>query len=375
MSTDTAGRVWAHLADGLQLREARIEIGAGSIQTLIKEQHQPQVALNAARDSGLLDDCQTLVVKDESRNHRWCRITDLSPLAGLTQLQELSIHCTEAPDITALSTLSSLRRLKLSHCSKIKDLSPILTLTALDELDLQGTTVAELPSLEPLTQLTRLNLYSSHLVTLDLANLPLLQTLCTKEQTSKTQQAPLWGGSLETIRLIALPALRSVQFAFCRQLRHAELSALDAVELISLESCQALQGLAIAGLAQLTTLDIRHCTALDAVSVTNAPALTRIEAALCASLSDLNGFSTLSGVTHMDLSRCTTLTSLDGIAGLEALHVLKLNGCTALTDISALAALPALQRLDLRGCTALEPGLQRYLMQRRRVESFQQALA
>lgn len=374
MSTDTAGRVWAHFADGLRLQEARIEIGPGAVQTLIKEEHQQQVALSAARDGGLLDACRTLIVKDVSLNHRWARVTDLSPLAGLTQLHELSIHCTEASDIRALSTLSSLQRLKLSHCTMVSDLSPLTDLTTLVELDLQGCPSPTLPSLERLVLLTRLNLYSVRLVSLDLANLPLLQTLCTQQRTQTSHLGPLWGGHLERVHLSNLPALGGVQLSHCRKLRDAVFSDLSTADFFSMEGCQALQSLTVSGLHQLTTLDVRHCTALSAVSVTDAPLLTHIEAVQCAALTTLAGFSTLSSVTHLDLSRCTALTSLAGIAGLENLQVLKLNGCTALTDIGVLVDLPALERIDLRGCTALPPEQQRYLMQRRRVKAFKQGL-
>jgi len=375
MSTDPTARVWAHFSDGLCLTDDCIEIGAGAVQTLIKEEHQQQVALRAACDGGLLDDCQTLIVKDRELNHRQSRVHDLSPLAGLTQLKDLSIHCREAQNIAALSTLSSLQHLKLSFCTKLLDLSPLSTMTRLSVLDLQGSHAATLPSLAALTQLTRLNLYSTRLVTLELASLPLLETLCTKERASTNTHSPLWGGYLETVSLSDLPALGGVQLSHCRKLREATLSGLDTAAFLSLEGCQALQRLTAAGLSQLTMLDIRHCTALETVSVTDAPALTHIEAAQCAALTDLSGLSTLRSVTHMDLSRSTALTSLDGIDDLASLQVLKLNGCTALTDISALAHLPALQRLDLRGCTALDPALQRYLMQRRRVAAFQQGLA
>ena len=165
MRTHTVERPWAHLADGLRLSDAGIEIGAGSIETLIKEEHQQQVALRAARDGGLLDDCQALIVKDSEIKHRQSRVSDLSPLAGLTQLKELSIHCKEVEDITPLATLSGLQRLKLVFCTKLLDLSPLSTLTSLNMLDLQGSTALALPSLAALTQLTSLNLRSTHLRT------------------------------------------------------------------------------------------------------------------------------------------------------------------------------------------------------------------
>ncbi|MXZ02084.1 hypothetical protein F4Y93_16110, partial [Candidatus Poribacteria bacterium] len=103
-------------------------------------------------------------------------ITDLSPLAGLTQLTILSIanykttsdDPTNLSDISAVRNLTNLVELTLDH-GKIVDISPLADLTKLTTLGLQRNSIVDTSSLAKLTALTHLNLKSNKLTSLGTA--------------------------------------------------------------------------------------------------------------------------------------------------------------------------------------------------------------
>ncbi|KAB2339605.1 NACHT N-terminal Helical domain 1-containing protein [Actinomadura rudentiformis] len=67
-----------------------------------------------------------------------CPIRDVSPLAGLDNLDFLDVSHTEVADLTPLSGLPNLRALHIRGCGKIKDLSPLADLPALRLLYISG---------------------------------------------------------------------------------------------------------------------------------------------------------------------------------------------------------------------------------------------
>lgn len=87
-------------------------------------------------------------------------VTDLSPLAGLTQLTRLNLgECMELTDLSPLAGLTQLTRLNLNNCRGVFDLSLLAKLTQLTELNLSNCRqVTSLIPLAGLTQLIALNL-------------------------------------------------------------------------------------------------------------------------------------------------------------------------------------------------------------------------
>jgi len=68
-------------------------------------------------------------------------VTDLAPLAGLTQLQTLSLRgCTDVADLAPLAGLTQLQQLSLTGCTGVADLATLAGLTQLRELSLRGCT-------------------------------------------------------------------------------------------------------------------------------------------------------------------------------------------------------------------------------------------
>ena len=85
------------------------------------------------------------------------RISDITPLAQLTQLRELSLSGHQISDITPLAQLTQLRELSLSS-NEISDISPLARLTELRELNLSFNRISDISPLTQLTELTTLTL-------------------------------------------------------------------------------------------------------------------------------------------------------------------------------------------------------------------------
>ena len=92
-------------------------------------------------------------------------ITDLSPLAGLTGLEVLNLSGNRIADLWPLAGLTALERLSLAD-NRIADLSPLAGLTGLEVLNLSGNRIADLWPLAGLTALERLSLADNRIADL-----------------------------------------------------------------------------------------------------------------------------------------------------------------------------------------------------------------
>jgi hypothetical protein len=84
---------------------------------------------------------------------RWNDITDLSPLAGLVNLQMLDAH--NNPNITDISPLSGLVNLEelVIRDNRISDISPLAGLTRLKDLHLEWNQISDISALAGLTDM------------------------------------------------------------------------------------------------------------------------------------------------------------------------------------------------------------------------------
>ena len=82
-------------------------------------------------------------------------LVDVSPLAILTQLTELSLYNTAVSDVAPLANLTQLTYLFLGDTA-VSDVAPLANLTQLTELSLSNTAVSDVAPLANLTQLTYL---------------------------------------------------------------------------------------------------------------------------------------------------------------------------------------------------------------------------
>ena len=84
-------------------------------------------------------------------------VSDLSPLAGLTNLERLGLWQNSVKDLSPLAGLTKLTELYLG-INSVKDLSPLAELTNLESLFLDSNGILNLSPLAGLTKLTRLSL-------------------------------------------------------------------------------------------------------------------------------------------------------------------------------------------------------------------------
>ncbi len=167
------------------------------------------------------------------------RLSDLTPLAGLTNLMMLRVYGGQwLSDLTPLAGLTNLRELDLSFCTRLSDLTPLAGLTNLTKLIFFNCSrLSDLTPLAGLTNLTELKLTSGYLSDL----------------------TPLAG----------LTNLRELDLSYCGQLSDlTPLAGLTNLTMLKLQACSQLSDLTpLAGLTNLTTLDLSRCRQITDWSV------------------------------------------------------------------------------------------------------------
>ncbi len=235
-----------------------------------------------------------------------CRqLTDLSPLAGLTGLQQLN----------------------LSECEQLTDLSPLAGLTGLQHLDFHDT-FNRINDLGPLAGLTG------------------LQDLELGVWYQRTGPGPLAGFTgLRRLELIAIDGLTDL----------SPLAGLAGLQHLDLSGCHLPTDLKpLMGLTGLRHLALNPSDGLTDLSpLAGLTGLQHLELDPSDGLTDLSPLAGLTGLQTLGLRKCRRLTDLSPLAGLTGLQYLDLSWCRRLTDLSPLAGLTGLQHLDLSGCEQL----------------------
>lgn len=90
------------------------------------------------------------------------RINDISPLLSLVNLKNIAISNNQIEDITPLAGLVNLTSLDLGH-NRIKDVTPLQELTGLTELTLTNNLIGDISTLRALTALESLQLGANRL--------------------------------------------------------------------------------------------------------------------------------------------------------------------------------------------------------------------
>ena len=187
-------------------------------------------------------------------------ITDLSPLAGLTGLQALDLAGNQIADLWPLAGLTALQRLDLAH-NRIADLATLAEFPGLRALDLSGNRIADLWPLAGLTALERLNLADNrigHLATL--AELTGLQVL----DLSGNRIAGLWPlAGLAALERLNLSDNRIVDVSTLTGVGGLEVLLLDRNQVADVQALSQLAGLANLGLSDNRIADIGLLAALD----------------------------------------------------------------------------------------------------------------
>jgi Leucine-rich repeat (LRR) protein len=239
------------------------------------------------------------------------QVTDLAPLAGLTDVRALNLEGTRTSNLAPLARLTKLQVLDLNRTSVI-DLAPLAGLAELQMLNLARTAVIDLTPLARLIGLQDLNLADTRISDLTpLAGLTALQRLS------------LASTSVEDMRPVAgFTSLQWLHLASTRVTNLTPLSGLITLQTLHLSATPVSDLTPLTGLRNLQTLT------LNITSVTD--------------LGPLVGLTSLRILTV----NATPVADLRPLAGLKALKRLSLVN-TLVTDLAPLAGLTALKFLEL----------------------------
>ena len=217
-----------------------------SIETLIFEQ-QPKEPL----DISPLESKYTLKVL----RFGGAKIDDLSPIAYLTNLTELSLARTQVNDLSALSKLTSLEILDLTGVKATK-LKPIESLTKLKWIKISATRFHDYQVLANCTKLQTLIAGGSRLNRLDIVeSMPNLTTLKLFKDPIRNLEPLAKARQLETLHIRHM---------------HANLTALTNLRNLkdlSLEKARVINPEAISKLSALEVLDLRGVINLKDLSL------------------------------------------------------------------------------------------------------------
>ena len=262
-------------------------------------------------------------------------ITDLSPLAGLAGLQALDLSGNRIADLWPLAGLAALQRLDLAD-NRIADLATPAEFPGLRALDLSGNRIADLWPLAGLTALERLNLSDNRIADLATpAEFPGLRAL----DLSGNRIADLWP-------LAGLTALERLNLSDNRIGHLATLAELTGLQVLDLSGNRIAGLWPLAGLAALERLNLSDNRIVDVSTLTGVGGL---EVLLLDrnQVADVQALSQLAGLANLGLSD-NRIADIGLLAELDRLLRLDLSG-NAVADVSALGDVSRLVWLRLPG--------------------------
>ena len=230
-------------------------------------------------------------------------LTDLSPLARLTDLVELRMGlCLGITDLSPLQGLGRLSRLSMTSCRGLKDLTPLTRLKSLTVLTLyRCPQVADLTPLGKLHGLKALLLYDFDAV---------------------EDLAPLSG--LKNLRQLSIALFDNVD----------DLSPLTGLEKLAILDAGGMKKLSdVSPLARMTQLEV---LLLYRTKVT-----------------DLSPLAGLRRLRQLSLGGLEGVEDLSPLAGMTELRILTMPGCKKVTDLTPLMKLQRLESVDLTACEGL----------------------
>jgi len=224
-------------------------------------------------------------------------VADLTPLSGLTNLQTLSIYQSvllgagqaSLTDITPLSGLVALQSLTLSD-TQISNLTPLTGLVGLRSLNLTRNQISNIQPLSGLTGLLSLELHGNQLADL----------------------APL--GTLTALQYLSLSSNQIVNLQSLSTLLNLTSLYLPTNQIVDIAPLSTLTG--------LTTLNLVGNQITNIVPLTNLVSITQLHLGH----NQISDISSLSGMVMLDLLELTNnavsdLTPLSGVATLMSLYV------------------------------------------------------
>ena len=192
-------------------------------------------------------------------------IVDARPLSALTNLKQLDLSSNEIVDVGPLSTLASLNELDLSF-NEIADVSPLSILTSLKQLDLGFNGIADVSPLSVLTNLQWLRLYYNEIV--DVRPLAALTALRRLELLNNeiVDVGPL--SALVNLKLLTLSSNRIVDVS--------ALSALTYLDQVTLSFNEIVDVSPLASRTRLNLLDLSFNQIADISALSRLARLERV---------------------------------------------------------------------------------------------------
>ena len=231
------------------------------------------------------------------------QVSDLSPLAGLTNLHELLIISNPVSDISTLRGLKNLKRLWMDR-TFVSDLSPLRGLINLVELDFHNTVVSDLSPLAGLINLEDLRFSYQGLS--DISSLAGLINL---------KWIHSWDHSISDLSPLAgLTKLEKIDFCGGDISDLTPLAGLTGLKELYLAGEEVLDVSPLAGLTGLTRLGLHHN---DISDVSPLAKLTNLKWLRISDndISDVSSIARLTNLTWLavDRNNISDLSPLDGL--------------------------------------------------------------
>ncbi|MBK6930458.1 MAG: leucine-rich repeat domain-containing protein [Saprospirales bacterium] len=282
------------------------------------------------------------------------QVSDLTPLAKLSNLEELYCSHTLVSDLTLLAKLTKLRQINCS-LTQVSDLAPLANLSNLQELECYSTKVSDLSALAKLTNLQELKFYLTQVSDLaPLVNLTKLQKLdCDHSQVSDltplsglTNLQNLHCSSTQVSDLTPLSGLTNLQNLHCSSTQVSDLTPLSGLTNLQNLNCSSTQVSDLSPLVNLINLEGLYFYSTQVSDLKPLASLTNLKR-LAYSSEQLSDLTPLANLTNLRELRCpsTQVSDLTTLANLSNLQVLECS-FTRVSDLSPLANLSNLQVLD-----------------------------
>lgn len=274
-------------------------------------------------------------------------VTDIKPLAKLTNLQQLDLRGTNVSDISPLKRLKNLRLLDL-HGVPVTDISVVASLAELRSLNLYDTKVSDISAVGSLTNLRGLGLNGTCVSDIDvvagLKNLQRLYLDRTKISNIRVVRrlTNLLRLGLDHTLVTDISVLDGLA-----NLRYLGLNETKVFNLKPLNKLTGLQELLLNGTSVSDLEPLRNLTGLVRLGVSDT------------AVSDLKLLLDLNRLEALDLNR-TKVYDFEPLRNLSALQRLYLVG-TPISDIGVLSGLTNLQRLELTDTQVSDIGVLRCL--------------
>ncbi|MFK7769504.1 MAG: leucine-rich repeat domain-containing protein [Mariniblastus sp.] len=290
--------------------------------------------------------------------------TDLTPLAGLENLEELDLYANPVTKVEALEGLTHLKVVKL-YMARVSSIDFVAKAPDLEELNLYGYrhTFENYEPITKLKNLKKLNVYmNTQAVDEKLAALKSLTSLeeirlsnCKKITTfdfiencksMKRIDASWCRGIVDYSALSALPMLEQVTLTEGTFKNLDFLKGKEKLKQVTLSRTPIANVNELSGLPSLESLYLDGTEVTDITGLGNSPALSflSISKTKVSDISPLQSADKLYGLRAVE----TLISDLSPLAGKQGLTNLYL-GKTPVTDLSPLKDLPKLRYLDLTG--------------------------